>query len=433
MNVAIVGFEIEGRAAFEYWSKLGAQITVCDADPAKQVQAGVATQLGNNYLQDLDRFDVVWRTAGINPQIILDANPGIAGKITTTMNEFLRVCPTKHVVGVTGTKGKGTTSTLIAEMLKSAGEQVFLGGNIGVSPFEFLPKLSENSFVVLEMSSFQLADLKRSPAMAVCLMVSPEHLNWHADMDDYILAKAHLFENQTAADIAIYFAGNDISRKIAGYSPGLKIPYFADPGAFVDNGAITIAGKEICRTDELKLLGEHNWQNVCAAVTAVWQITQNVGAIRSVLTTFSGLPHRLEFVREVHGIKYYNDSFASAPDAAMAALDAVRESKVVIMGGFDRNLPLEHLAKAVLAHNDDIHKIVIIGASGERLAAEFEKSGFSNYFIDTSKTMPEIVATANTFAENGDAVVLSPGFASFDMFKNFEERGLQFKAAVEKL
>jgi UDP-N-acetylmuramoylalanine--D-glutamate ligase len=433
MNIALVGFEVEGRAAFQYWTGLGAHITVCDQDTDKQLPDGAARQLGPDYLKNLDRFDMVWRTAGINPEIILRENPGIADKITTTMNEFLRVCPTKKVIGVTGTKGKGTTSTLITKILEAAGETVYLGGNIGLSPFDFLPKLDADSFVVLELSSFQLSDLKRSPATAVCLMVVPEHLNWHKDMDDYILAKAHLFEHQTAGDLAIYYAKNDISRKIAAYSPGLKMPYFAEPGAHIENNVIVIAGQEICRTDELKLLGEHNWQNVCAALTVIWQSTQNVDAVRSVLTSFSGLPHRLELVRELDGVKFYNDSFASGPDAAMAALDAIHEPKVMVMGGFDRGLPLEHLAKAAVSHNDDIRKIVLIGASGQRLAGEFEKAGFANYFIEESKSIPEIVATAKTFADSGDAVLFSPGFASFDMFKNFEDRGLQFKSAVEKL
>src|SRR5262249_48136399 len=158
------------------------------------------------------------------------------------------------------------------------------------------------------------------------------------------------------------------------------------------------------------LLGKHNWENICAAVTIVWQITQNIEAIRSVITGFSGLPHRLEMFRDALGIKYYNDSFASTPDSAIAALEAITDNKVIIMGGFDRKLPLDHLAKAAVNHNEDIRKVIIIGNCGPRLAAEFEKAGFSNYFIDESKSMREIVSSANTFAHNADAVVLSPGF-----------------------
>jgi UDP-N-acetylmuramoylalanine--D-glutamate ligase len=433
MKVALVGYALEGHAAYQYWSKLGAEITICDQDATKELPDDASSQLGEGYLDNLDRFDVIWRTAGLNRNIILDKNPNVGDKITSTINEFLRVCPTKNVIGITGTKGKGTTSTLTANMLEADGKEVFLGGNIGVSPFEFLPKLKPESWVVLELSSFQLSDLEHSPKLALCLMVVPEHLNWHTDMDDYILAKAHLFQNQTPSDTAIYYARSDDSRRIAGYGSGLKIPYFADPGAFVQGNAITIAGKEICQTDELKLIGEHNWQNACAATTVLWQITQNVAAIRSVLTSFSGLPHRLEFVRELNNVKYYNDSFAATPDAAMAALNALHEPKVVIMGGFDRNLPLENLAESVKSHDSDLRKLVLIGASAKRLADELDTTGFSNYEIEESKSMPEIVEHAKSYAQSGDTVLLSPGFASFDMFTNFADRGEQFKNAVEIL
>lgn len=433
MNVALVGFELEGRAALAYWQRLGAQITVCDQDAGKAVPDGVAKQLGESYLHNLDRFDVIWRTPIVSPDQILRDNPGVSTKITTTINEFLRVCPTKHTIGITGTKGKGTTSTLITRMLEAAGERVFLGGNIGVSPFDFLPHLTEDSWVVLELSSYQLADLKYGPSIGVCLMVAPEHLNWHKDMDDYLLAKAQLFEHQTPQDLAIYYARNDLSIKIAGYSPALKMPYYAEPGAHIANNTVTIAGEQIVRTDELKLLGEHNWQNVCAAVTVAWQITQNVQALRSVLTAFAGLPHRLERVRELDGVTYYNDSYASAPDATMAALDAITAPKVILLGGFDRDLPLGHLARHLVSHQRDIRKAILIGASARRLAGELEAAGFSNYALEPATAMPVILAAARGYTQPGDALVLSPGFPSFDMFKNFEDRGLQFKTAVNKL
>lgn len=433
MKVALVGYALEGRAAYQYWATLGAEITICDQDATKEIPDGASSQLGENYLDDLDRFDVIWRTAGLNRNIILEKNPAVGDKITSTVNEFLRVCPTKNVIGITGTKGKGTTSTLTAKMLEADGKAVFLGGNIGVSPFKFLPKLTADSWVVLELSSYQLSDLQYSPKLAVCLVIAPDHLNWHKDMDDYILAKANLFLHQTPADTAIYYARSDDSRRIASYSSALKIPYFAEPGAFVQAGKVMIAGKEICQTSELKLIGEHNWQNVCAATTVVWQVTQNVEAIRSVLTTFAGLPHRLEFVRELNDVSYYNDSFASNPEAVTAALQALQEPKVAIIGGFDRNLPLEDFAKTIKSHENDLRKLLLIGASAKRLAGELDNVGYSNYEIETSASMPEIVEHAKSFAETGDIVLLSPGFASFDMFKNFEDRGEQFKNAVEIL
>jgi UDP-N-acetylmuramoylalanine--D-glutamate ligase len=435
MNVAIVGFGVEGKAALTYWEKLGAIVTVCDQEQSirSEIPEGITSQLGPNYVKNLGNFDVIVRSAGVNPKLITAKNPAIKNKLTTVINEFLRVSPTKHIIGVTGTKGKGTTTTLITDILKAAHKSVFLGGNIGTPPLEFLPNLTEDSWVVLELSSFQLSDLRYSPAIAVCLMVVPEHLNWHADMEDYVNAKAHLFEHQSTGDIAIYYSQNDASKQIASHSPGHQIPYFTKPGAYVENGQIIIDSQTICATSELKLLGEHNWQNVCAAVTAVWQVVQDVSAIRSVLTTFTGLPHRLEFVGETWGIRYYNDSFAATPDAAIAALDAIPGPKVMIMGGFDRQLPIDHLARALKSHQDQLKKVILIGASAKRLAGECDKVEFTNYQIDSSKSLSEIVTTARTFAIPGDALVLSPGFASFDMFKNFEERGLQFKAAVEQL
>jgi UDP-N-acetylmuramoylalanine--D-glutamate ligase len=433
MKVALVGYALEGHAAYQYWSQLGAEITICDQDTTKELPDDALSQLGENYLDNLDRFDIVWRTAGLNRDIILEKNPTIGNKITSTINEFLRVCPTKNVIGITGTKGKGTTSTLTYKMLQADGKDAYIGGNIGISPFDFLPKLKPDSWVVLELSSYQLSDLQYSPKYAVCLVMAPDHLNWHNDMDDYIMAKSHLFEQQTPADTAIYYARNDDSRRIASYGSGLKIPYFAEPGAFVQNNMIVIAGKEICQTSEIKLLGEHNWQNVCAATTVIWQVTQNIEAIRSVITSFAGLPHRLEFVRELNDVKYYNDSFASNPEASTAALQALHEPKVMIMGGFDRNLPLEDIAATVESHDGDIRKLVLIGASAKRFASKLDTVGFTNYEIIESTNMPEIVSHAKSIAQAGDVVLLSPGFASFDMFKNFEDRGEQYKNAVEML
>lgn len=433
MKVALIGYEVEGRAAYAYWRKRGADITICDVDPDKEVPAGIAVQLGDSYLHDLDRFDSIVRSAGIHPSIILKDNPNVAPKITTVINEFLRVCPTPHVIGITGTKGKGTTSTLTAKMLQAAGKQTFLGGNIGVPPLDFLNELTPDSWVVLELSSFQLYDLQRSPSIAVCLMMDVDHLNWHGDIEDYRESKAHLFDHQTPNDLAIYFAPNEESRKIAEHSPGRKLPYYAPPGAYVEEENILIDGQVICRTKDLKLIGQHNWQNACAAATIVWEVTKSIPPIQEVLRSFTGLEHRLEFVREVDQVSYYNDSYASAPEAAVAALNAIPGMKVMIMGGYDRNLPLEPLASAVRDHASVLRKVVVIGAAGERFASELQKADFTNFTVDSSKDMASIVKTAGEAAEQGDSVVLSPGFASFDMFKNFTDRGLQFKSVVEQL
>lgn len=429
-KVAIIGFALEGQSALAYWQQQGVAITICDQDPSKQIPAGIDSQLGENYLDNLERFDIIMRSAGIPPEVILAKNPAVKAKITTVINEFLRVCPTKNVIGITGTKGKGTTSTLTAQMLEAAGYQVFLGGNIGLSPFDFLSQITPDSWVVLELSSFQLTDLTRSPHIAMCLMVVPEHLNWHADMQDYIGAKANLFAHQTAQDIAIYYANSPESHEIVRNSPGAKLTYYAPPGAYVEDGKIIIDNQEICRVDELQLLGAHNWQNACAAATAVWQVAQVPDAIRKVLTTFTGLPHRLEFVREIAGVKYYDDSFGTTPETAIVALQAFAQPKVVILGGADKGAPFDDLAKAVRENN--VRHVIAIGDTGPTIAEELRAGGFTA-ITDGLTTMQEMVDAAQSAAQPGDIVLLSTGCASFGLFDNYKDRGNQFKQVVSNL
>ncbi len=433
MNIAIIGFDVEGKSSYEFLAAQGHALTICDAKTDIAVPEGVSTQLGEEYLNDLGRFDRIVRTPGVHPAKILAANPGVADKITSHINLFFEHSPTKNIIGVTGTKGKGTTSTLITKILQADGKDTYLGGNIGVPPLSFIDKLTPESWVVLELSSFQLIDLRHSPHIAVCLMVQPEHLDWHEDFEEYLAAKQQLFINQTPDDIAIYYTDNENSLSIADASEGQQIPYFVDPGAEVSGKSITIDGHEICKTADIKLLGQHNWQNACAAVTAAWQVTQNTEAIRQVLTSFSGLPYRLELRREVAGIRYYNDSFATGQGATIAALAAIPEPKVMIIGGYDRILELDELAKAVQESRASIRKILLVGAAAERTAKELSSQGFDNFVVSKATTMTQIVAEATALAQSGDAVVLSPGFASFDMFKNFEDRGQQFNAAVADL
>lgn len=430
MKVAIVGFSVEGRASYDYFAAQGHELEIRDQNTELTIPDGVPSVLGEAYLDNLDRFDLIVRTAGLTPRLILEKNPGVEDKITTHLNEFLRVCPTKSTIGVTGTKGKGTTSTLIAEMLKAAGKSVILGGNIGVPLLPLLNELSEESWVVLELSSFQLIDLKQSPHIGICLMVVPEHLDWHPDVDEYTKAKEQLFLHQTADDLAIYYAENALSKLIAGQGTGRKIPYYAAPGATVQNDAITIDNQTICQTSELQLLGAHNWQNVCAAVTVVWQITQDVAAIKSVLASFSGLPHRLSLVRELGGVKYYDDSFGTTPQTAMVAIESFSEPKIVILGGSDKGATYEGLAQTVANHN--VRAVLLIGAQAPRIKAALEDVGFTA-FSPGGNNMPDIVATAHSLAQAGDVVLLSTACASFDMFKNYKDRGDQFIAAVQAL
>lgn len=436
MKIAIVGYGLQGRSAYDYWKSADNQITVCDADESLELPDDVTSKLGPDHLQDLDTFDLIIRSPIVHPRDIITANGAdIAKKITTVTNEFLAVCPTRNVIGVTGTKGKGTTSTLIAKMLEAAGKRVHLGGNIGTPPLDLLKDdIRSDDWVVLELANFQLIDLKKSPMMAVCLMVVPEHLNWHADMAEYTTAKQQLFVWQTFDDIAIYFADNEYSTQIAAAGNGAKVPFFAAPGARVVEGKIVIGDEdgmqEICSVDELKLLGEHNWQNACAAVTAAWQVTHSVSALKEVLTSFSGLEHRLELVTELDGIRYYDDSFGTTPETAIVAIQAFKESKVVILGGSDKGASYEDLAAAVRDNN--VREVLLIGDQAPRIQAALEAVGFTA-FEPGGETMPEIVEKARGRAEEGDIVLLSTGCASFGMFKNYKDRGDQFKQAVRAL
>lgn len=434
MNIAILGYGGQGKAAYKYWNKDNNVLTVCDKNTAVQLPEGAKAQLGDDYLSSLDKFDLLVRTPALHPSEILKANPqvpDILNKLTTVTNEFMLVCPSRNIIGVTGTKGKGTTSTLIARMLEAAGKVVHLGGNIGVPPLDMLKNnIQPDDWVVLELANFQLIDIKHSPHIGVCLMVVPEHLDWHSDVDEYIHAKQQMFRWQENSDIAIYFEQNPNSKKIAAAGKGKKIPYFQLPGAEVKHGAVCIDDQVICATNEIKLLGEHNWENVCAAVTAVWQITQDIPAIRSVLMEFSGLEHRLEFVKEINGVRYYDDSFGTTPETAIVALRSFAEPKVIILGGSDKGSNYDDLALAVMDGN--ITAVLTIGETGSKIADHLRRLGYKN-IIEGGSTMPEIVATAHSVAKPGDVVLLSTASASFGLFENYKDRGDQFKRAVQLL
>ncbi len=432
MKVAILGYGIEGQAAYDYWSA-GNEITICDHNESLAFPEEVTARLGADYLSGLDEFDIIVRSPFVHPRQIIEANDEeILSKVTSNTNEFMRVCPTRNIIGVTGTKGKGTTSTLITKMLETAGKTVHLGGNIGTAALDLLKQdIQVDDFVVLELSSFQLIDLRTSPHIAVCLMVVPEHLNWHEDFEEYVAAKQQLFINQSESDLAIYYAGNQTSVSIAEASEGKLIPYYQAPGAYVEDDRIVIVGQTICQLSELRLLGGHNWQNVCAAITAVWQTTQDVGALHSVLTSFGGLQYRLEFVREVSGVRYYNDSFGTTPETAIVAMQAFSEPKVIILGGSSKGADFGELLETVRTH--DVRAVVLIGTEeAPRLRAGLTALGYDAVY-DGGPTMAEVVRTAQSQAAAGDVVLLSTGCASFDMFTSYKDRGNQFVAAVEQL
>lgn len=432
MKIAILGFAGQGQSSYHYWNTPENTITICDADANTPVPTGVYAQLGESYLEDLDRFDLLIRTPVLHPRQITAANPqspNILDKVWSNTNEFFKVCPTRNVIGVTGTKGKGTTSTLITRILEKTGKTVHLGGNIGTPPLDLLQNdIQTTDWVVLELANFQLIDLKSSPHIAVCLMVVPEHMDWHQDFEEYTTAKKQLFLHQNSDDVAIFYSDNPTSTDIVSSSKGAQIPYYQRPGAYISNDAIMIENHEVCKTNELKLLGKHNWQNVCAAITATWQITQDFKAIRSAITNFSGLEYRLELIRSLDGIKYYNDSFGTTPETAIVAIEAFTEPKVVILGGSDKGASYDDLAQAVA--NNNVRHVITIGQTGPDIAASLRNINFENITEVPAPTMNEIVQTAHILAQPGDIVLLSTGCASFGLFSNYKDRGNQFNQAV---
>ncbi len=446
MKIAILGYGGQGQAAYEYWAQSGHQITVCDANDSLTLPEGINRRLGKDYLDGLKEFELIIRTPALHPKDIVAANaddPDILKRVTTVTNEFMRVCPAKNIIGITGTKGKGTTSTMIAKMLEAAGKQVHLGGNIGVPPLDMLKKnIQPDDWVVLELANFQLIDIKYSPHIGVCLMITPEHLDWHADFQEYMDSKQQLFKHQKDTDVAIYYAENKNSKNIVSVSPGKQIPYLIPPGAIVEAGEFRIDNKTICKIDEIKLLGRHNWQNVCAAITAVWQVVQETEAIRSVLDDFTGLEHRLEFVRELNGVKYYDDSFGTTPETAKVAIEAFSQPKVIILGGSDKGSKFDALAQTIAASS--IRQVILIGnttnvhykTSTPEIEVALRAQGvtaFTSAVRPGGASMKEIVEVARSYAKSGDIVLLSPACASFDMFKDYKDRGEQFKQAVQEL
>ncbi|MBI2285820.1 UDP-N-acetylmuramoyl-L-alanine--D-glutamate ligase [Candidatus Saccharibacteria bacterium] len=449
MKIGIVGWGVEGQSVYRFFGS-GHSYLIASEEPrddlppesdsvkvrfiSKERAPGVTGNVTDlSYLEGIDTCDkiVYTPTSYKNLLKVFGDSQGFWSKATTSLDVFFETVKTQNIIGVTGTKGKGTTSTLIAKMLEVQGKKVYLGGNIGKSVLDFVGDVRPEDWVVLELSSFQLLKLGYSPHIAVCLMITKEHMDWHTDMQEYLDAKANLFRHQSTQDIAIYFARDENSTEIAFASPGKKIPYFERPGAYVrDDGMVVIGENEIIHKSEVKLLGEHNLQNICAAATAVFEAVGSLDKAKAVLSSFSGLEHRLELVRSLQGVKYYDDSFATTPDAAIVALKAFKEPKVVIVGGSDKGLSFEQLADEVTKSN--VRHAIVIGDTADQISSLLKARGFSDVTLGLEK-MPEIVSAASKLAQPGDVVLLSTGCASFGLFKDYKDRGNKFKAAVVAL
>lgn len=408
MKIAIAGFGVEGLSNYKYWNTPENELTIVDErETLDDLPAGAQTLLGTGVFEKLDGFDMVIRTAGLDPKKI-----HTDGKIWSGTNEFFAKCPAP-IIGVTGTKGKGTTCSLITSILRAAGHTVHLVGNIGTPALEVLPDIQPDDIVVYELSSFQLWDAERSPHIAVVLMIEPDHLNVHADMGEYVEAKANITKYQTAEDILVFNQNNQLSSEIASRSQAQKIAYPFDISEYVSS---------------LKLPGKHNEHNASAAIAATRSFAPTDDEIRKGLSDFTGLPHRLKFVREFNGVKYYDDSIATTPGSVIAAVNSFSERVVLILGGREKGADLTELMR--FCHDKQV-SVIAIGENRQQIAELATK--YDVKCSVESGDMQHIVQRAAVEAEKGSVVILSPAAASFDMFKNYADRGNQFIAAVETL
>ena len=446
-KIAMCGIGVSNTPLIMDFLKKGAKVYACDrrnrqmlGDIADRLEnAGAILRLGEDYLENLE-VDMIFRTPGMNfnlPELEAARKKGIA--VTSEMEVFFDLCPAT-IFAVTGSDGKTTTTTLIAKMLEAEGKRVFVGGNIGKPLLPEIENITKDDFVVVELSSFQLISMRKSPDIAVVTNVAPNHLDVHKDMDEYVEAKKNVILHQNAFSRTVLNEDNDITQSFKPFVRGQSLSFSMEKplknGAWLDqNGIIHMSYRgidaPIMSRQEIAILGDHNVENYLTAITAVWGYV-GADSIRKVAREFGGVEHRIELVREVNGVKYYNDSIASSPTRTIACLKAFSQKIWVIAGGYDKHIPYEPMVPYVL---DKVEKLLLCGATAEKIKAAVLSD--KNY-----KGLPEIIevediAAAVDYAhkntKNGDIVALSPASASFDKFPNFVERGNYFKELVNKL
>lgn len=450
-KIAILGLGVEGKAMLEYLIKHKyLDITVCDRNVniKKDLPNGISSQLGEDvYLNNLDKFDTIIRSPGVkylDPRI--QEAKAIGKEVTSPTAFFLDQCPCP-VVGVSGTKGKGTTATLIYMMLKEGKLKAYLGGNIGEPPIKFLDKLKKGNIVILEMSSFQLQDLEKSPHYAVLLNTTIDHLDYHADTNEYMMAKESLLSHQEKNSVSVM---NLDYEYIKYYTPLTKghVNFISrkrkvEEGAYEHNGVIYYCKKkkceEIMKSNEIGLIGSHNLENVMPAIVIAKELGAPSNVIVKVAKKFKGLPHRLEFVKEIKGVKFYNDSFSTNPLTSMAAVDSFDVPTTLIAGGYDKGLSYDEWAVKILT-KPNLHTVILIGDLAEKMEKELidaeKKLGASvgsPTRILRRNSLEEAVLTAYMDSEEGSVVVMSPAAASFDMFHDYKERGKKFAEFVGRI
>ena len=450
-KVAFIGAGVSHKRCIEQFVELGAQVTLCDqkksledfgayADTLRRLH--VRLSLGEHYTDGFAGQDIIMRTPGYEyykPELQAALQAGT--KVTSEVELFFELCPCE-IVAVTGSDGKTTTTTLISKMFEAAGRKVFLGGNIGAALLPQLADVTPEAVAVVELSSFQLISMRVSPKVAVVTNVTPNHLDHHKDMQEYIDAKRNILLWQVPPCRAVLGFENEIPRGMQKDCKGEQVWFTrlhdTDKGAFLresddtlcyaENGVVT----PILPRAEVKLRGLHNVENLLAAIAAVWGRVP-VEAMRQVGSTFTGVEHRIEPVRTLDGVTYYNDSIASSPTRTIAGLRSFNQKIILIAGGYDKKIPYEPLAPEILAH---VKTLVLMGATGPRIEAAvrgcagFDESALTILHADS---MQHAVELARGAAQPGDVVSLSPASASFDLYPNFEVRGRDYKNIVNSL
>lgn len=450
-RVAVIGLGVSNIPLIEYLHEVGADTTVFDQKELEQINTELMNKiicydmkysLGPNYLEKLVGFDVIFRSPSClpnNPSLLLEASRGAI--VTTEIEMLMELCP-GTIIGVTGSDGKTTTTTLIYEILKAGGYNTYVGGNIGTPLFTKVKNMKPDDMIVLELSSFQLMNMKISPKVSVVTNITPNHLNVHTDMDEYIEAKKTIIDYQDKDCTAILNYDNNITKEFAKDCKG-KVVFFShnakiSNGYMVDRNAIKFCNGElrthILETKNMELKGIHNYMNAACAIAATRDYVDLETAVKTICN-FKGVEHRLELVKQTSNkVKWYNDSASTSPARAIVALNSFPTKNVILIaGGYDKNLDYEPLAKPIAS---SCKSIILIGQTADKIEnAVFKeiKHNVKNVNIYRCKSLEETVKLANEIAVKGDIVLFSPASASFDMFKDMYDRGRKFKEMVQKI
>ena len=437
-KIAVLGLGVSNRPLVRLLLEFGCHVTGCDRTPREKLDAevleletmGCRLSVGEGYLDNMEA-DILFRTPGMhpgNPAIVALAEKG--AKVTSEMEVFFEVAPC-HLIAVTGSDGKTTTTTLISEMLKAAGKTVWLGGNIGTPLLPMVRQMQPEDYSVVELSSFQLMDMTRSPEIAVVTNLAPNHLDVHKDMDEYVEAKKNIFKFQTADGRLILNADNAITAGFRGNGETVFFSRLGKGSVEICDGIICWNGQPVLDPKEILLPGVHNIENYMAAIAAVEGLVPDE-IIRQVARSFGGVEHRIELVRIKDGVRFYNDSIASSPSRTIAGLRSFKEKVILIAGGYDKHIPYDVLGPEICAH---VKHVFLCGATASQIRAAVEncEDFHDQVALTDCGNFENAVRTAAASAKEGDVVLMSPASASFDEFKNFMVRGEFFKKIVKEL